>query len=167
MLKDVEPSGGSYPWQFAKWGNAVYFMASDASYQTELWRTDGTDTGTLPVKTFDNVGMTAMKLAASQLYLFTGVTAQGRAIWRSDGTEAGTRLVKVLVPPSGTSSSIYVAVIGDLAFWCGDDGVNGKELWRSDGTEAGTFMLKRINAGGDTHPANLMVYQGMLYFSAD
>ena len=42
------------------------------------------------------------------------------------------------------------------------------ERAKSDGTEAGTVMVKDINAGSSSsHPSNLTVVNGLLYFSAD
>ncbi|MDX1488869.1 MAG: hypothetical protein R3268_11750, partial [Acidiferrobacterales bacterium] len=48
------------------------------------------------------------------------------------------------------------------------NGVNGRELWMSDGTNAGTVLVKDIRSGGgSSNPANLTVFNGALYFSAD
>ncbi len=52
-------------------------------------------------------------------------------------------------------------------FFTANDGSNGTELWKSDGTESGTSLVKDINPDGNSNPANLRNFDGILYFSAD
>lgn len=43
------------------------------------------------------------------------------------------------------------AVLGEVAYFAGDDGIHGVELWRTDGTTNGTYMVKDVNPGpGDS-----------------
>src|SRR3972149_434970 len=54
MVKDIYPTGFSSilttPSQFAVLGSTVYFMAQDGTNGYELWKSDGTDAGTVMVK---------------------------------------------------------------------------------------------------------------------
>ena len=41
-------------------------------------------------------------------------------------------------------------------------------MWKSDGTTAGTLLVKDISPGtGSSSPANLFVFGGILYFTAN
>ena len=51
LLKDINPGAGdSSPAALAAIGSTVYFIASDGTQGSELWKTDGTAVGTVLVK---------------------------------------------------------------------------------------------------------------------
>ena len=51
MVKDIRSgSGDSYPYDLAVVGNTLYFAANDGTNGTELWKSDGTASGTVMVK---------------------------------------------------------------------------------------------------------------------
>lgn len=96
--------------------------------------------------------------------------AHGFELWRSDGTEAGTWLVKDIAPgPAYSLVGEPWVVLNGLILTGANDGTHGFELWRSDGTEAGTVMIEDLNPGGanGVWTAQMVVYQGWLYFAAD
>lgn len=75
-------------------GNILYFSAYDPQGNVELWRSDGTETGTVRLTDIGaNVteGSYPSMLTAGTNYLFF-VThlVSGIEVWRTDGTEAGT-----------------------------------------------------------------------------
>jgi len=51
-VKDINPTpaAGSSPGAFIALNNALYFSADDGVTGRELWKTDGTDAGTIQVK---------------------------------------------------------------------------------------------------------------------
>ncbi len=78
-------------------GNRLYFSADDGIHGDELWRSDGTATGTVMVKDItsgedgsDPEGLTAV---GNTLY-FHAFGARGQELWKSDGTAAGTTIVE-------------------------------------------------------------------------
>ena len=150
---------GSEPDSFTTVGDEVFFVAHDGIVGNELWKTDGTDAGTVLVKDIapgpqDSIGSTFGSFVDVDGTLFFGANdgVNGFELWKSDGTTAGTTLVKDIFPGNnlrGSSPHLseFTAHDGKLFFYA-DDGVNGLELWTSDGTEEGTQLVQDINPNG-------------------
>jgi ELWxxDGT repeat protein len=136
LVKDLNSdSADSSPTDFAQMNGVVYFSAAGG-----LWRTDGTDAGTMKVAG----GVAARHLAAAGNRLFfEGLDANGSELWTSDGTESGTRMVTEIRPGKEDaffSSNPGFAVLGDRVVFAAYDGFH-REVWGSDGTAAGTIRL--------------------------
>ncbi|MEZ4517939.1 MAG: hypothetical protein R3C44_14355 [Chloroflexota bacterium] len=153
-------------------GDLLYFAHAD--YGEQLWRSDGTSTGTFPVfhpeQTYHQdptIGEIAG--AGDQAFFVADTWETGAEVYVSDGTEKGTHLVKDIVPGEGADSDPQELIgMGDVLFFTVDDDIHGRELWRSDGTSAGTHIVKDIHQGGNgSDPAELSVFKNILYFSAD
>ncbi len=145
----------------------------------KLWKSDGTEAGTILVKEFKNISyeprLPNLTNVNNILYFFFDDGIYGRELWKSDGTEAGTILVKDINPGSAGSGNEYfvpnVNINGTLYF-IADDGIHGQELWKSDGTEAGTVLVKDINPGSSSATPSYSNFEltnvnGTLYFIAD
>jgi len=165
LIKDINQTAsftsGSFPTGFVDIGDTTLFLATLPTTGSELWKTDGTEGGTVLVK---DIFPGPSGSVRRDLFQIDGVAffaaldpVHGVELWKSDGTEAGTVLVKDIRPGSDSSlqlplnldqsqSLIYTALNGNLIFLA-DDGTRGLELWRSDGTEAGTILLKDILPG--------------------
>lgn len=160
-------AGNSNPSFLTDVNGVLYFMANDGVNGNELWKSDGTDAGTVMVK---NIGTGAASISTESMTNVNGVlyfTINQFDLWKSDGTAAGTVKVKGF----GTIQNL-VNVNGTLFFAATDDvyanaNAYGFELWKSDGTLAGTTMIKDINPGptgsGMQEP---LAVGGTLYFSA-
>jgi ELWxxDGT repeat protein len=174
-------------------GSTAYFIADDGVNGPELWKSDGTATGTALVKDiypgthreYDSTGRWSYVPNGSAPDGLTNVNGilfftaddgvHGRELWKSDGTAAGTVLVKDIKPGSGGSFvyagwdfSVTLTAVNGTLFFVADDGVHGLELWKSDGTAAGTVMVKDINSGsGGTPLENLTAVNGTLFFTSD
>ncbi len=145
-------------------GNALFFVADDGTTGLELWKTDGTTTGTTLVKDINPGGDSSdiwdLTVVGNEIFFVANDGVLGGELWKSDGTEAGTMIVKDVVPGSGSSlgiqygslysgRSIFPNLIefGGELFFTPLDAVYGRELWKSDGTEAGTEIVADINPG--------------------
>ena len=157
-------------------GNTIYFTAEDGSHGVELWKSDGTNSGTTMVKDINNNllvdanGSYPNDLTAigNTLYFEANDGNHGNELWKSDGTSSGTFMVKDIMPGDHYGSNPHeLIVVGNTLYFVGDDGVNGYELWKSDGTEAGTVMVKQIHIYDSSDPSLLTVVGNMLYFVAD
>ncbi len=154
----VAGSAGSFPPLSdaggATLGGALYFSAETPSLGAEVWRSDGTAAGTVPVADVD-VGTSSSNPWAWVTYggavCFTASDgAHGREPWRTDGTSGGTSLIAdVATPPASSSDPVLIGRVGDRAVFLADDGTVGRELWVTDGTAAGTQLLLDLVTGPD------------------
>ena len=173
LLKDINPgSASSNLCYLTNVENTLFFAANNGIKGMELWKTDGTEAGTVLVKDIYNGSASSsigyLTQVNSKLFLVANNGVTGTELWKSDGTLGGTVLVRDIRPGSmGSNPSNLVNVNGVLLF-SADNGVNGVELWKSDGTAAGTVMLKDINTfSGSSYPQSLANVNGTLFFAAD
>ena len=125
LLKDITTlpdSQGSNPSNFTQVGSTLFFTASTATHGTELWKTDGTESGTKLVKdVFPGSGNSnALHLTNldGTLYFTADDGIHGKELWKSDGTAAGTMLVRDIKSGSGTSNpSGLTSLNGKLYFF--------------------------------------------------
>ena len=134
------------------------FEASDPTNGDELWRSDGTETGTSMVK---DIAPGAASSFPSNLANVDGSLifiaddgAHGDELWKSDGTAAGTVLVKDIVAGNRTPFPINIPFydfsftpVGDSLYFLALDPASGKELWTSDGSDAGTTIVQDLFPG--------------------
>ena len=168
LVKDINTSGSSAPAELTALGETLYFSARGVKGR-ELWRSDGTLTGTIRVKDIkpgsggsNPVGLTAI---GALLYFAADDGVHGREPWVSDGTGAGTRMIKDIRPGSDGSDPGWFAEFNGSVYFAADDGTTGSELWRTDGSAAGTGRVKDINPGASSsRPAQLVVFAGKLFF---
>jgi ELWxxDGT repeat protein len=175
LMRDINPVLGnsSTPSAGAVMNGIYYFVATDATNGTELWRSDGSAAGTFVLRDIfpgtTNSGVTNLGVVGSTLF-FTASdsTANGNELWKSDGTTAGTVMVLNINPiANGSSSPANLFAIGSTLYFTATDGTNGTELWKSDGSAGGTVMVKDITAGsGSSSPLVLTNVNGTLFFSA-
>ncbi|MBA4106989.1 MAG: hypothetical protein C0485_14670 [Pirellula sp.] len=161
-------------------GNLIYRTSfnSGVTSDGELWRSDGTAEGTIPLqgKYYGTIGSYPHNLTEinGQLFYMARTSEHWSTLWKTDGTSAGTSLVKVLQPAqfglSLSGQEKMVNVNGRL-FFVANDGIHGYELWASDGTADGTLMVKDIVPSGSPWdyqgPVFLTNVDGLLYFVAN
>lgn len=192
MVKDIiaGPAGSALKGQYeiGSAGTYLLFKAATAADGYELWRSDGTETGTFLLKDI-NPGVASSDPTAYHVYngtvLFWATrAAEGRELWRTNGTAAGTSLVKDIRPGAASSintgfpmlNSTILLPFNNRLLFVADDGASGHEIWTTDGTEAGTYLLKDINPGAEGAFYSLngptaslflsVVLNGKLYFTA-
>jgi ELWxxDGT repeat protein len=166
--------GSSWGNEVIEWNGAAYFLArgNDGPRATmDLWRSDGTDAGTVRVARFDAppTGVTP-RLAVGgddNLYFAATEVADGTEPYISDGTDAGTRRLVDLAPSSSDGVTGGVAAVetptGTRGLFVATEREHGSELWVTDGTAAGTNLLKDINPGPASGvPANNFVFNGKM-----
>jgi len=175
MVRDTPAAGGVLDSSdLVDVNGTLFFVAGDKAGVAALWKSDGTTAGTVAITNIPTTCIPPYLInAGGTLFLTTYDLTIGCEWWKSDGTVAGTGLVKDIWSGSGsgvylwTTSSKDMAVLSNILFFAGNDGVNGWKLWRSDGTANGTFMVKDIAPGsGDARIANMVALNEKVYFTA-
>ncbi|MDO1451696.1 PA14 domain-containing protein [Rhodocytophaga aerolata] len=143
---------------------SLFFAASTPDKGTELWKSNGTTSGTVLVKDIASMAASSspanLKKIGSSLYF----TANGIQLWKSNGTAESTVLVKSFTSSIPSPFSQLTEVNG-LLYFVLNKGSNTYELWKSDGTSGGTILLKSINSGAAKGFSGLANLNGVLYFS--
>jgi len=159
----------------------IFFVATDGdkgSHHKELWKTDGTEVGTVMVEDINLVGdgyggtdgsnPTGLVGFNGNLYFVANDGVNGAELWRSDGTELGTYMVADLNPTAGAGSNpTGLTVMGSHLYFAADDGSGsyGMELYRTDGTTV--ELVKDVNPGAvSSGPHGLTAVGSWLYFAA-
>ena len=172
--------GSSYPQHFIEYDGQLHFNADGEPGQgTELWRHNGSGMPTNAATIYPGNGSSPEEFAVYDNRLFFSAYdgVNGRELWSYDGTNAS--LVADIVPGGQFDSSNpnnLCEYDGALYFSATDGPQNhGYELWSYDGSTA--RMVAEINptpnpGNGDdflmdSSPAELTVFNGLLYFSAN
>jgi len=135
----------------------VYFGAGSAVSPSQLWRSDGTATGTRKLHDLDGPVPDTFIAVPSGVFFFVG-----NALWKIDATgeERMLRAIPGYLWPEKVA-------VGDRLVFVVDDGVHGPEPWGSDGTSEGTRVLQDIEPGSEgSYPAGLRVVGDRVLFTA-
>jgi len=161
-VRNIAITASSNPSNLTSVRGTLFFVATEAATGTELWRSDGTDAGTILVKdiTPGPAGSAISSLTSVDGTLFFVVA--GRELWKSDGTPAGTTQVE------GNFSSIgsLAAVDGTLLFQA-CNALYGCELWKCPSGGASAYLVRDIAAGSaSSSPTGLTNVNRTLFFAA-
>ena len=177
QLKDINLNGASspiFPTKRAILNDSLaFFQATDGVRGVELWKTNGTASGTEMLANIYpndnpsilNYHIKQMTPVGNLLYFTADNTVNGSELWKTNGTATGTSLVKDIYPGSNWSEISNAVNFKNTLFFSAANGVNGFELWKSDGTENGTVMVKDIVTGRDgSEPDGLTIHKNELFF---
>jgi ELWxxDGT repeat protein len=157
----------SQPFGLASTGNALYFF-SNTSDGIGLWRSDGTQPGTVFVKGFPRMGGApayGFGRASNGVILFAiDDGTHGYELWATDGTPSGTSLLRDFSAGSqGSSIYNFVAVAGIVYFHVATSS-GDMQLWKSDGTSSGTVAVTAMDVGVIPAFGTLTTAGGLVYF---
>ncbi len=151
LLRDINPRAqGPKPDQFVAVNGTLFFVSNGQ----ELWKSDGTEAGTVRVRTLTESGGIQHLTAAGGAVFFL----HGLSLWKSDGTEAGTVVVKTPLSPHQVLSLVEMGGRLFIFTWEG--------VWVSDGTQAGTVLLKSFTINFFVNAYRPVVFNGALFFNA-
>lgn len=148
-----------------------FFIANIDSYNLEeLWKTDGTEAGTVVVKKLRPNSVynayTSNLIAApnGKDLLFTGNDGSGSALWMTDGTTAGTTKVMSFANTPQNRFGCFVNFNNEIYFTAYNSSGFGS-LWKTNGTTAGTVLVyEKIQC--NLAAGRIIVYKNKIYFSA-
>lgn len=185
LVKKLNPDFSSFPFGFTQFNGDLYFFASRSQIQNDnisLWKSDGTETGTVMVK--DSVGfktkgeLPELKVLNNLLIFLTydySIDSVYLQLWRSDGTEAGTQILKRGgrdYSGGADNATGQLTLFGNKLYFNFYDASGGTEPFFTDGTAPGTQMLKDIQTnsfgfnGTPSYPHRFTVSGNFLYFWA-
>lgn len=173
LVKDLTPGAeGSFLSGLTASGSTLLFFryvpeAYGSAERYELWRSDGTEAGTVRVKEL-GVGASLSSLRAlvsSTLFFVVSDPEHGTELWKSDGTPSGTQLVKDIYPGPESGYPYNLRAVGSYLFFTAADPGHGRELWRSDGTPAGTVLVEDLAPGSESGSPRIEALGRYLYFT--
>jgi ELWxxDGT repeat protein len=148
MVKDVRPDDESYMWALTNVSGTLYFTNLDLwTSEWELWKSDGTEDGTVLVATLtptpeDGSDEPFWLTNLNGTLFFTQYDPQhGAELWKSDGTPSGTVMVADLFPGSVSSNPWSLANVNGTLYFSARDSQGSQRVWSSDGTAAGTTQV--------------------------
>ena len=99
----------SSPQLLTEVNGTMVFKARNATNGIELWKSDGTEAGTVQVKDIWAGGLSSTPFDLTNVngtFYFNAYEgpATARELWKSDGTELGTMLIKDINSGSGSST---------------------------------------------------------------
>ncbi len=181
IIKDVYPPTGQYissnpePFGLIAGTNELFFFQDDRNHGRELWKTDGTETGTVMVKDIFPGTKSGIKpgfdfeveFMNGEIYFVAWDGTHGYELWKSDGTEIGTQMVYDIHTGIESSHPFNFYVDNGHLYFAVYEPATGVELWETDGSTIGTKRLTDINPGiGNSNPEPLGMLGTNLIFSA-
>jgi ELWxxDGT repeat protein len=124
-------------------GDVAYFCSYDPQHGPEIWRSDGTQTGTQMVADLAPGPASAVPLWITPFkkgLIFFASSEGETQLWRSDGTPGGTSAITAV--PDNEEVDFPVVADGPIFFFA--YGASQSVLWSSDGTAAGTTSLHHL-----------------------
>ena len=169
LLKNIGGSQSSEPRELTVVGEDLYFAATGADGEVELFRTTNQGSTT---RVKDIAGPLSSKphelTEYDGLLFFVATGPDGNTeLYKSDGTNTGTTRVKNL---SGSTSSdpMGLTVMGDALYFSAASNTGERELYRSDGSGPGTYRVANLYGPSvSANPDELTVVQDTLYFVAE
>lgn len=168
LVKDIRPGDQSsihlHEPALTNLAGTLFFLADDGVNGLEIWKSDGSEAGTVLVSDFSGQAVPLQIYTRARLTPFGGRLVfrafdqdQEIDLWATDGTAAGTGKI---VETASLTSSLQInpwdgrvlepsawGAVNDRLVFLADDGTTGSEPWVSDGTAAGTELLDDTYAG--------------------
>jgi ELWxxDGT repeat protein len=146
MLAAMPVTQSSSPSEFLDLNGIAYFTADDGVNGRNIWRSDGTETGTriaIERAVYDDESIAWLRSINDALYFVTYTNGASYSLWTSDGTPAGTRRITDHAPTPWYRDQFIKA--GDTIWFRGTGMGEERGLYRSDGTDEGTVLVKPYN----------------------
>ncbi len=159
IVADINPGAGDGATSNSGYGGplptlngVMYFAGTEPGTGMELWRSDGTATGTYRVvDTWPGGGSSAPTLitvVGSRVFFVAGESANSTPLWSTDGTAAGTKRVTSFGAGGFPSFGNLTATTAGL-FFSVDDGTHGRELYFANADGSGAHLVTDLSPGSN------------------
>jgi len=151
LVRDLRPGDiGSNPFRIGQVGRNLIFGAWEYPGGVEVWRSDGTEVGTVKLSNLEGPG-------GLPGYLGEGVPLRGGLLFTAKATGASTVHLYWITPDGlearfahdlkGKTSQLGAAigVWNDRAYFAASNDDGEKELWSTDGTPEGTHLVADLD----------------------
>jgi len=175
LVKDIQVGslGGTdqiRPQKHASIGNKLFFSANDGVNAGELWKSDGTEAGTVQVNaigahtdsSYPTYSYAPLAATQETLY-FIANDGHGKGLWKTDGTEGGTALVKERTLEWQPIMHELVNLNGWVYFIVLDGKTSEYSLWKTNSTEKS--MVKVEDLGRLSSPNRLLKFGHEMFFT--
>ncbi|HVX27332.1 MAG TPA: hypothetical protein VHB70_13370 [Parafilimonas sp.] len=145
---------------------AMYFSAFDGIHGIQIWRSDGTSSGTYRVTNIEPgiAPIYEIKTTKNKIFFRVGdITTNTYQLYVSDGTVNGTFMLKDLVR-DGLGGTYYITPVNNEVYFFMYDYNYNAQLWVTDGTVANTLMVKDFTNIGQS-PFLATSANGLFYFT--
>ena len=146
----------------------VFFVALDSTNGWQLWRSNGTSTGTFLVRQIGSGAFTARPRYLTNVngtLFFVANDGTGDKIWRSNGDASSTQRLDSLT--SGLNNPRFLTNVSNTLFFTADSSQYGRELFRSDANFTAATLVADINPNGPSDPSDLYLFGNRLLFAAN
>ena len=161
MVKDIVVGsvgcGGNDGIHPVAYDEGIYFAAEDSDGVNVLWKSDGTEAGTVRISGIHGDPLASVN---GRVY-FANTDGMGTELWQSDGTVEGSVRISDINPGPGSSLAKYPAsVAGGKLYITANDGFHGYELWSMP-------LEQEAALPGDADGNDIVNFQDFLILSAN
>lgn len=174
-VKDINPGqNSSDPFSLTLTNNGIlYFFATDGITGYELWKSDGTEGGTVLVKDINAGEESSIFSFLNPAVMFGNLFCfyaddgiNGAELWKSNGSENGTEMVADLRPGAeGAALGEEIILFNNALYFPAFDGSGpgqGFKFYRSNATASGTQVIKDAY----TVRGISVIKNGLMYYNA-
>ncbi len=172
LVKDIALFGNSAtPYELTALGDRLYFVARPGEGDAQLWRSDGTSLGTVPLSDLAIDYPQDLEAFDAKLYFLASEAGKGRELYVTDNLATSTLRLTDLGGEDGAIGG-WLTPAGDRLYFAADDGETGMELWQWR-PGVGAALVKDIYPGEDgygrpfhANPMWLRAIADTVYFTA-
>ncbi len=174
MVKNIAPffnegyGDSSDPSGFTSLDGRLYFLANPtprSGYQREIWRTDGTEAGTLAIEGGFNKDLVSHN---GELFFARAFPESfvHFSLARRDNVQPISVGISRTGNGNGDASPSAVVGLGDYIYFSATDGISGRELWRFNTVTSVANLVKDIVPGERGAGINVITsFRNEVYFS--
>ena len=146
------------------------FVFAGGVDDVELWRSDGTEEGTLPLGDLNPLRSSYPRqfVASGNVLYFTAINSRGRELWATQGEPFNTFPLADLEPGPGSSLPSHLTDVDGTLYFLATTSAAGQELFKTDGSPEGTRLVVDLAPGPDSADISELTALGdRLYFLRD